>query len=69
MRSVDLSDCKDSIILWSQERMLIATIISNLHAEFSLTILVRTLQRRMKEWNIARQYKQHSQKQISLIKV
>src|SRR5438876_3753793 len=69
MRSVDLSDCKDSIIMWSQERMLINTIISNLHAEFGLAISVRTLRRRMKEWNIARQYKQHSQGQISLMKV
>jgi hypothetical protein len=49
--------------------MLISTIISNLHTEFGLTISVRTLRRRMKEWNIAQQYKQHSQKQISLIKV
>ena len=60
MRSVDLSDCKDSIISWSQERIPNAAIISNLHTEFGLTISPRTLQRRMKEWNIVRQYQQHS---------
>ena len=49
MRSVDLSDCKDSIISWSQERIPNAAIINNLYAEFGLTILPRTLRRRMKE--------------------
>jgi hypothetical protein len=69
MRSVDLSDCKDSIISWSQERIPNAAIISNLHAEFGLIVSPRTLRRRMKEWNIARQYQQYSRKQISLMKI
>ena len=52
MRSVDLSSCKDSIVSWSQERMPFDVIVSNLYAEFGLTVSLRTLQRRMKEWNI-----------------
>ena len=68
MLSVDLTECKSSIILWSQERMTTTTIIDNLFTEFSITVSPRTLRRRMKEWNIAR-YKRHSAVQISLIKV
>jgi hypothetical protein len=68
MLSVDLTEYKSSIILWSQERMTAATIIDNLFTEFSITVSLRTLQRRMKEWNIAR-YRRHSAVQISLIKV
>jgi hypothetical protein len=49
MLSVDLTECKSSIVLWSQERMLIATIINNLSTEFSITVSKRTLERRIKE--------------------
>jgi hypothetical protein len=68
MLSVDLTEYKSSIILWSQERITAATIINNLFIEFSITVSLRTLQRRMKEWNITR-YRRHLAVQISLIKV
>ena len=68
MRAVNLTEHKDLIILWSQEHMTAANIISNLQADFGITVALRTLQRRMQEWNIAR-YKRHSVVQISLIKV
>ena len=69
MPSVDLTECKGSIILWSQERMTHANIINNLQEDFGITVSIRTLKRRMKEWNIAQQYQQYSRKQISLMKI
>ena len=45
-----------------------ANIINNLQEDFGITVSIRTLKRRMEEWNIAR-YKRHSAVQIGLIKV
>jgi hypothetical protein len=49
MLSVDLTECKGSIISWSQERMTHADIINNLQVDFGITVSIRTLKRRMKE--------------------
>jgi hypothetical protein len=68
MPSVDLTECKESIISWSQERLTYTNIISNLQEDFGIIVSERTLRRRTKEWNIAR-YKRHSAIQISLMKV
>jgi hypothetical protein len=43
MLSVDLTECKSSVVLWSQERMLIATIINNLSTEFSITVVTNSI--------------------------
>jgi len=68
MLPVDLTEYKESIISWSQERLTYANIVNNLQIEFGITVSTRTLKRRMQEWNIA-QYKWYSAIQISLIKV
>ena len=49
MLTVDLTECKGSIISWSQERMIHADIINNLQVDFGITVSIRTLKRRMKE--------------------
>jgi hypothetical protein len=68
MRAVNLAEHKDLIILWSQEHMTAANIISNLQADFGITVTLRTLQRRMQQWDITR-YQKHSQQEIGLMKV
>ncbi len=45
----NLTEYKDSIILWSQERMTHADILYNLQVDFGITVSLHTLKRQLIE--------------------